>query len=95
MPHKVLTLTFLFEGKKMRQFKKLLQCHLNQITITPNTVTFYFPPDNCCDAWGAIKVAKSLLKDVKKIDTYAGMRADTSYVLRSDKKWESISRFTL
>ena len=39
------------------------------------------PKNNCCDMGGAIKVAEALCPSVWRIDTYAGGKPDTMYLI--------------
>jgi hypothetical protein len=47
------------------------------------------PADNCCDMRGAIKAAEALCPMVWRIDTYAGGRPDTMYLL-SGGGWRAL-----
>lgn len=60
-----------------------LQCGLVRVEVRRRTVTFYFPPDECCDMSGAIALARAINPDVRAILTRAGDEADTTFCLEA------------
>lgn len=44
---------------------------------------------NCTDMGGAIRLAKAVMPEVTRIDTYAGITESTYYVLGENGKWVS------
>lgn len=67
-----------------------LQCGwLSWTVVDGGILRLDMPDDNCCDMTGAIKAAEALCPLVWRIDTYAGGKPDTMYLLRGSE-WKAV-----
>jgi hypothetical protein len=70
-------------------FSRILVCNIVSIKVTEQVIHLYFPMHNCCDMGGAIKVATTIIPDIKLIYTYSGPALDTCYSKCRDGQWQS------
>jgi hypothetical protein len=70
-------------------FSRILVCDIDSIKVTEQVIHLYFPPHNCCDMDGAIKVATTICPDIKLVYTYRGPALDTCYSKCRDGQWLS------
>ncbi len=69
-----------------------LQCAWNSWSVVDDGILrLDMPADNCCDMDGAIKAAEALCPLVWRIDTYAGGKPDTMYLLRGSQ-WRAVDQ---
>jgi hypothetical protein len=67
------------------EFDSRLVCFVERLSydFISRTGDIHFPPDNCCDAKGVIKLFKGIDPKVSRINTFAGGIRDTYYCLQS------------
>ena len=70
---------------------EIIKCGINSIDVEDeSTISFYLPDGHHADMAGAIKIAKFICPDVKKIKTYSGFEPTISYVFKNDD-WKSVT----
>lgn len=69
-------------------YHQSLQCDITSLSydFDEKELLLYFPEGNCCDMRAAIRIAESIDKDARQIQTFAGDVPDTVYVFVG-KKW--------
>ena len=72
-------------------FSRTLMCRvIGMVPFMEGAIRMDFPKNNCCDMGGAIKIATTILPEVKHIYTFAGKEPDTEYHRRSSGEWVAI-----
>lgn len=67
-----------------------LMCNVGELSydFASRVGTLKMAPNNCCDAAGCIALFERIDANVEKINTIAGVEADTVYT-RTDSGWDS------
>jgi hypothetical protein len=77
------------EASRPGAFSRLLVCNIDSIKVTDQVIHLYFPTHDCCAMNGAIKLATTIIPDIKLIYTYSGPALDTCYSKCRDGQWQS------